>query len=493
VEGKDTTSLYAATDTSQSSTTTQSSSSLLGITLSDRTGTDSKAQSASIGTRLISTEKVQIGVGNKTELQGADVQAKDISFVNTNPNGAGELILGGSTDSTQTSHTQKDVTAGIYQEAKGQGSTTQTLNQTKLKGDVSFDAALKVSVQLPDTPGDQSLKAQINALVSQNKGAGLEYLNTLSQRTDIEWDKVALAHEKWRYDQAGLTQAGAALVSIAVAAATGGTGAAYTGTVGASGVAASAGFSALTAQAAVLLVNNKGDISKTLEQMGSEQSVKNILIAVGTAGVGEAASGQGTAAVAAQTAAGCLAGEMNGADCEQGAKTAAVLSSAGEAYRAWVGYSANAGPGENKFGFDQKTQTYKFISDKTSPNFGQQLPADHGMNVIGFNDPDRVGSFGAQGEFLSKTLNRIPFLNASAGLHDYIFNANPELNFTLWNVPTMLPAAVVSIPAALNNPNIYWLTQMKLSTVESKPPAPQSVIRIANPRPWGLVVPEDTK
>jgi len=84
---------------------------------------------------------------------------------------------------------------------------------------------------------------------------------------------------------------------------------------------------------------------------------------------------------------------------------------------------------------------------------------------------------------VSRTLNQIPFVNATAGLHDYIFNANRELNFTLWNVPTMLPTAIVSIPGALNNPNIYWLTQVKQPTTGTSPLLPSSVIRIANPTP----------
>lgn len=103
------------------------------------------------------------------------------------------------------------------------------------------------------------------------------------------------------------------------------------------------------------------------------------------------------------------------------------------------------------------------------------------MNVIGFNDPAKIGTFGAQGEVLSRTLNQIPFVNATAGLHDYIFNANPDLSFTLWNLPTMLPAAILAIPAALNNPNIYWLTQMRLQKMKAKPVDPQSTIRPTTP------------
>ena len=144
-------------------------------------GTESKLESTSIGTKLISTDKVQIGVGNKTELQGAEVQAKDISFVKNNANGAGELILGGSVDTTQTSHTEKDVTAGVYQTSKGNGSTVQTLNQTQLKGSVTFDQSLNITVQIPKetqaTPGGQALLAQAQTLQQTlgSNSTGLDY------------------------------------------------------------------------------------------------------------------------------------------------------------------------------------------------------------------------------------------------------------------------------------------------------------------------------
>ncbi|MDT7515035.1 DUF637 domain-containing protein [Rhodoferax mekongensis] len=142
--------------------------------------------------------------------------------------------------------------------------------------------------------------------MDQSGGTGLEYLNQLAANPNVQWDKVALAQEKWSYDQAGLTPAGAALLSIAVAAympgasgmfgtttATGTTlgGVALTTTTAAgvttatfAGAALNAGFTALASQAAVAMVNNKGDIGKTLEQLGSEQSIKNLLTVMVTAG-----------------------------------------------------------------------------------------------------------------------------------------------------------------------------------------------------------------
>ena len=46
-----------------------------------------------------------------------------------------------------------------------------------------------------------------------------------------------------------------------------------------------AAFSSLAAQASITLINNKGDVGKTLKELGSSQTVKATLTAMLTAGV----------------------------------------------------------------------------------------------------------------------------------------------------------------------------------------------------------------
>jgi hypothetical protein len=96
-------------------------------------------------------------------------------------------------------------------------------------------------VQIPDTKGGQELKTAINALAAQGSGVGLDYLNALANNPNVDWEKVALAHENWSYDQAGLTPAGAALLSIVVTYFTAGMGTAAVG-----GTAATAGSAVLS-------------------------------------------------------------------------------------------------------------------------------------------------------------------------------------------------------------------------------------------------------
>jgi large exoprotein involved in heme utilization and adhesion len=523
VEGQDKTLLYEARDTRSEKTQVdvrRKGVAGLEIVLDKKSSETTKAQSsATVVTELKSDQAVRIGVGALADLLGAKVTAPKIEFeraAGADPSTAGVLRLDAAIDQSSSSVESKVETAKLWQKQEGSGRMEQTAVMTQLDGAVTFAEGLQIVVDVPQvqTQAQPLTGANLQRQIEQLSGqSGLEYLQQLQNNPAVKFIEVKLAVDSWSYKQQGLTEAGAALVAIAVAVATGGAGAglvgtttatatgtvttlggmtlatttaatataAATATTFAAGAAVNAGFAALASQAAVSLANNGGDLGQTLKDMSDKDTVKNILIAMGTAGVG---AGQGVSAVAAQTLTGCVAGEVSGAGCESGAKTAVVLSGAGEAYRALVGYAANAVPGENRNGTKlDGTSTgdgsYEFI-DHAGPNFGQQQPSDHGMNVIGLN---KLGSLLSQGGTVSRALNQVPFVNATAGIHDYIFNANPDLNFTLWNVPTMLPAAALAIPASLNNPNIFWLTQIKQPSTDIKSPAPPSIIRVDNPLP----------
>jgi filamentous hemagglutinin len=168
----------------------------------------------------------------------------------------------------------------VWQSMSGSGSTTETLALPSFAGGGTFTAPGGISVQIPE--GD--FKSQVTSL-SQQPGMG--YLNDLAARSDVNWQPVKLAHDQWSYSQSGLTPAGAALLSVAVAwAMPAGVGANLLGTTGATTSAmANAAFLSLSAQASITLVNNKGDIGKTLKDMSSSSTVKATLAAALTAGV----------------------------------------------------------------------------------------------------------------------------------------------------------------------------------------------------------------
>ena len=201
------------------------------------------------------------------------------------------VILEGVVTTVQQSRTAKSDYV-VWQSMANSGSNTQTLALPSFAGGGTFSAPGGLSVQLPD--GD--FKRQITSL-SQQPGMG--YLNDLAARKDVNWQPVKLAHDQWNYSQSGLTPAGAALLAVAVTWATGGMGASLIGgtvttttatgatltTTTLAGTMANAAFTSLAAQASITLVNNKGDIGKTLKDMGTSSTVKATLAAVLTAGV----------------------------------------------------------------------------------------------------------------------------------------------------------------------------------------------------------------
>ena len=120
-----------------------------------------------------------------------------------------------------------------------------------------------------------------------SKQPGYEYLAELDKKNEINWVQVQLIQESFKFEQEGLTPGAAALIAIAVGMATGGTGALSAASFGITSAAGSAAFSSLASQAAVMLINNKGDISKTLKQLASSSTIRSIATAALTAGLAD--------------------------------------------------------------------------------------------------------------------------------------------------------------------------------------------------------------
>ncbi|MFN3809115.1 MAG: filamentous hemagglutinin N-terminal domain-containing protein [Roseateles asaccharophilus] len=308
VEGVDKTLLYSAENTHKTLTDSTSRSSFAGIGYRKVSSQDLSLKTQAVRTELVSDQAVRIGVGERTELIGARIQAPEISFVRRPGEGAtGELLIGAAIERDQASSQSRAVTGGVWQKQEGQGHDRSTGQMSELLGTVSVDAGVKLSIELPRVaePGSgaavPSLQEQVQKLAGQQPG--LAYLEQLRSHPSIKWSEVELAQREWSYKQQGLTGAGAALVALAVAWATGGMGVellgsttAGTTTLGgvtlatsaggltAAGAALNAGFAGLAASASVSLVNNGGDIGKTLKELGSKDSIKNLLTSMLTAG-----------------------------------------------------------------------------------------------------------------------------------------------------------------------------------------------------------------
>ncbi|WP_276317166.1 DUF637 domain-containing protein [Neisseria meningitidis] len=130
-----------------------------------------------------------------------------------------------------------------------------------------------------------NLKTEIEKLAKQPEYA---YLKQLQVAKNVNWNQVQLAYDKWDYKQEGLTRAGAAIIALAVTVVTSGAGTgAVLGLNGAAAAATDAAFASLASQASVSFINNKGDVGKTLKELGRSSTVKNLVVAAATAGVAD--------------------------------------------------------------------------------------------------------------------------------------------------------------------------------------------------------------
>lgn len=128
------------------------------------------------------------------------------------------IILEGIKNSTTQSRTQ-EANYVVWQKMVNQGSTAETLVLPSFTGPNKpvLTAPGGISVQIPEG----NFKSQISTLSTQ---LGMGYLSGLLNRKDVNWQPVKLAYDTWNIQQSGLTPAGAALVAVAVAWATGGAG-----------------------------------------------------------------------------------------------------------------------------------------------------------------------------------------------------------------------------------------------------------------------------
>ena len=321
VGGLNQTLLYEALNSSSTTTQRESHTSLAGtaLELDSSKSTDQQFSDQAVVTRLISqtagvpggvngtagapttaSPTTTILVGNNTDLHGTDITG-DTRFAGV-AGTAQNLTLGVALSDSGETHSQSGGALGLWQSASGSGTTTQTAELTHINGNVSIDAGVNTAVVLPKTvtyTGKQpkqsaaptttavtqaDVQAQLDALSQQ---PGLGYLKQLSAPGNATlWNQVQLTAQQWNYSAQGLTPAAAAILTIVVIAMTGPAGASLAG-AGATATTTAmvqAGFSALAAEASVALINNGGDIGKTLEQLGSQQSVNNLLTAMATAG-----------------------------------------------------------------------------------------------------------------------------------------------------------------------------------------------------------------
>ncbi|MBG8583818.1 S-layer family protein [Neisseria meningitidis] len=217
------------------------------------------------------------GTQFETTLGGAAIRAG----VGDQARADAKIILEGIKSSVRT-ETVSSSKSALWQKQAGRGSNIETLQLPSFTGSVApvLSAPGGYIVDIPKG----NLKTEIEKLAKQPEYA---YLKQLQTAKNVDWKQVQLVYDKWDYKAEGLTGAGASIIALAVAAATGGVGA---GLIGAaqgttSAAIANAAFTSLATQASISLVNNKGNVGKTLKELGRSRTVKNLVVAAATAGV----------------------------------------------------------------------------------------------------------------------------------------------------------------------------------------------------------------
>ncbi|NDL01598.1 hypothetical protein GPY23_22650 [Photorhabdus bodei] len=182
----------------------------------------------------------------------------------------------------------------ITQRDKGHREETWIIPSVHVGGTLTVEAATGINADVKVKEG-QLLEDALGVL---GNTPGTEWLKNLQGRNDVQWDRVKDAYSSWDKKSESLNPVVGAVIAIAVAAVTAGSGLAAwagsgaVGATGATGATASAVYGAayggmigLTSQAAVALVENKGDLTKTLAALAKREAVKSLVtqIAVGGA------------------------------------------------------------------------------------------------------------------------------------------------------------------------------------------------------------------
>ncbi|WP_284116135.1 DUF637 domain-containing protein [Acinetobacter pittii] len=224
------------------------------------------------GTQFNFTEGVSIKVGDGPN------PSPDAKLVITSAKGLYSNIQDNSKNNT------------FWQSMESKGTVEELANLPKFNGPVNnIKIEGSLSVQVPIKQGENSEVVDIINNLSKEKG--YEYLKTLIDNKDknVNWTAVELTKKNWDYKQQGLTPAGAAILTIIVTALTAGAGSSAAGALGFSttGVTASmaqAAITSLSTQASISLINNGGNVAATLKELGSDQSIRNLVASIATAG-----------------------------------------------------------------------------------------------------------------------------------------------------------------------------------------------------------------
>ena len=261
-----------------------------------RTGSDTHQLDAGVDTQRTTVSAggeltIALGEGDLT-LDAVSLQTEEGDITLAAAQGTVSLLS--NTDSSSERDYQRDEGLLWYTE-EDRGRDEQSIEHVEIEpgGELKVVAGEGVVVEFQ---GDGSLEESLDELAKSPELAWMRQLRD-DPSLEVQWEEVEAAFEEWDYESQGLTPTGAALVSLIVGVATGGalstaasniTSALSLGSTALqAGVQAAiqAGLSSLVNQAAVLLINNQGDIGATLQQLASLETLTSLGTAMLTAGL----------------------------------------------------------------------------------------------------------------------------------------------------------------------------------------------------------------
>lgn len=290
--------LYKVEDRVESETDIKKKSSFLGFRY-NKDHTNDTRQELSQLPAILAADSAALRSGGNTLIQGSIFNTANANTIQVGygkyADADAKVILQAVTNQINTTHNQEKEST-VWMKTVDQGSVVTTAQLPKFNQAPTITSPTGVVVAVPvEVTVDSNAKAKAAIQKSQeelgkialdlSKQPGYEYLATLDKSNDINWVQVDLIQNNWDYTQEGLTPGAAALIAIAVAVAAGPAGPAGSG-LSASMVATNAAGIALQTQAVITLINNKGDISKTLKDMASSDTIRNMATAALTAGLG---------------------------------------------------------------------------------------------------------------------------------------------------------------------------------------------------------------
>lgn len=285
--------LYAIEDVNKSSTEIKKRSSWLGVRYDKGNTSDTRQELSQLPVKLIGGSTLLEGTVFKT-LKPADIKVGVGKYADN----TAQVILVPITNQINTTHNQEKEST-VWQKTVEKRDTVTTAQLPKFNQTPTMTGpdGKFLNIEIPvDVDVSENNKAKTTIQKSQkelgkialnlSKQPGYEYLAELDKKNEINWAQVNLIQEHYEFEQEGLTPAGIALLTLAVAWAAGPAATSISASLGggAAGTAAGAGFMSLSNQAAIAFTNNQGDISKTLNDLTSSKTVRTTLTAALTAG-----------------------------------------------------------------------------------------------------------------------------------------------------------------------------------------------------------------